>query len=41
MVDEDMEVATVQSLQVLAEMGFTIVTTDGKDLTDKLKGDVE
>ena len=40
MTDEDMENATVQSLQVLAEMGFRIICKD-KDITDKLKGDVE
>lgn len=37
MIEEDMEIATVQGLHVLAEMGFKIVTKDGNDLTDKLK----
>ena len=40
MTDEDIEVATVQSLQVLASKGIQIIC-NGENITDKLKGDVE
>lgn len=34
---EDYQEATVTSLSILAAMGFEIITTDGKNLTQKLK----
>lgn len=34
---EDYENATVQSLSVLASMGFQIITKNRNDLTEKLK----
>ena len=38
MSNEDLEKATVNGLQIMHEMGFIIVTEDGKEVFD---GDVE